>query len=381
MAVPVPGAEELYESAPCGLLLTASGGLLLRVNATACGWLGYAADELVGKRRLQDLLTAGGRIFFATHLQPLIRLQASVSEVKLEMRRRDGKPVPVIVNIAEQAAPGGPLWQVALFIAEDRHKYERELLAQRRRAEELSAQHLRDEQELSQARTQAESRAQFAEQLVGVVSHDIRNPLSVIHMSTTLLQKGVSGAQQEAVLARIGRSVGRVQHLVSDLLDFTEAKLGRGLRVQPRPVDLHAALAESVGELGIAFPDCVIRHEAAGPGDCEADPDRIAQAVGNLVANAVNHGVAGEPVTVRSEGEDALFRITVHNQGAVIPPALMQRLFEPMVRGADVRAQGVGLGLFIVREIVAAHGGSVRATSAPAAGTAFIIELPRSGPG
>src|SRR3954462_4130324 len=97
----LPAADQLYESAPCGLMLTASGGLLLRVNATACGWLQYSADELMGKHRLQDLLPAGGRIFFATPLQPLIRLQSSVSEVKLEMRRRDGRPFPVIVNMVE----------------------------------------------------------------------------------------------------------------------------------------------------------------------------------------------------------------------------------------------------------------------------------------
>ncbi|MCG2595667.1 HAMP domain-containing histidine kinase [Ramlibacter sp. XY19] len=373
----VPGAEELYESAPCGLLVAASGGLLLRANATACGWLGFPVDELVGKLRLQDLLTAGGRIFFATHLQPLIRLQSSVSEVKLEMRRRDGKPVPVIVNIAERTVEGMLMWQVALFIAEDRHKYERELMAQRRRAEELHAQHMKDEQELSQARAQAEVRAQFAEQLVGVVSHDIRNPLSVIHMSAAMLQKGVSAEQQATVVARIERSVGRVQHLVSDLLDFTEARLGRGLRVQPRPVDLHHALAESVGELGIAFPDRTIVHQPLGPGECRADPDRIAQAVGNLVANALNHGAQDQPVTVRSQGGEGSFRITVHNHGPAIPAAQMPLLFEPMVRGADVLAQGVGLGLFIVREIAAAHGGSVRATSSPEDGTAFIIELPR----
>jgi sigma-B regulation protein RsbU (phosphoserine phosphatase) len=167
-----------------------------------------------------------------------------------------------------------------------------------------------------------------------------------------------------------------VQHLISDLLDFTEAKLGRGLKVQPREADLHQALAECVSELGIAFPDRAVRHEAAGPGACRADPERIAQAVGNLVANAASHGAPQRPITVRSEGGGARFRITVHNEGPEIPAALMPRLFEPMVRGSDVRAQGVGLGLFIVHEIVAAHGGSVHATSSAADGTDFIIELP-----
>ena len=372
----LPGAEELYEAAPCGLLLCGPGGLLLRANRTACGWLQYPPDELVGKLRLQDLMSAGGRIFFATHLQPLLRLQGSVSEVKLEMRRRDGKPVPVIVNIVDRSAQGDALWHVALFVAEDRHKYERELLQQRRRAEELTAQHVKDEHELSLARAQAEDRAKFAEQLVGVVSHDIRNPLAVIDMSAVLLQKGVSGAQHATVVGRIQRAVQRVQHLVSDLLDFTEAKLGRGLKVQPQPVDLHQALAEAVAELGVAFPAQEIRHVAEGPGQCNADPERIAQAVGNLVANAASHGAPGEPITVRSQGGGARFRVSVHNHGPAIPPELMERLFEPMVRGHDVRAQGVGLGLFIVHEIVAAHGGSVQVTSSAADGTAFVIDLP-----
>jgi phosphoserine phosphatase RsbU/P len=300
-----------------------------------------------------------------------------VSEVKLEVRRKDGKTLPMILNIVERPWNGSSLWHVAAFIAEDRHKYERELVLQRKRAEDLAEQHARDQQEIAAARAQAEDRALFAEQLVGVVSHDIRNPLSVIHMSTVLLERGVTAEQQQSVIARVARAVTRVQHLIADLLDFTQARLGRGLSARPATVDLHQAVADAVSELGVAFPGIEIRHVQAGTDLCLADADRITQAVGNLVANAVNHGATGQPVTVRTESGDAGFRIAVHNQGRPIPPGLVPTLFEPMVRGESGSAsKGVGLGLYIVREIARSHGGSVQVHSSEAEGTTFTIELP-----
>jgi phosphoserine phosphatase RsbU/P len=375
---PTPGRDRLYETAPCGLMLARADGTVLDANATAARWLRRERNDLLGTR-LGNLLTSGGRIFWHTHLQPLLRMQGSVAEVKLELRCGDGATIPVMVNVSELAWEGTPLLHIALFVAEDRHRYERELLAQRRRAEELAAQHALDEHEIAAARAQAEDRAQFAEQLVAVVSHDIRNPLSVIQMSTVLLQHGASPQQQEAALTRVGRAVKRVQHLISDLLDFSQARLGSGISIRKAATDLHQAVADGVGELAIAFPNCKLRHERSGPGDCVADADRIVQAVGNLVANAANHGAPGEPITIRTAGDGTRFRIGVHNRGKPIAPEVLPRLFEPMVRGAQAGpAQGVGLGLFIVRAIATAHGGAVHATSTEADGTEFTIELPRS---
>ena len=374
---PMPGADALYEQAPCGLLLAGADGRLLSANATACRWLGYTREELVGLR-FQELLTTGGRIFWQTHLQPLLRLQASVAEVKLQLRRKEGEPIPVMVNIAEQSFDGGALLHVAIFLAEDRDKYERELLQQRRRAEALAAQVALDQQELAVAQAAAEDRALFAEQLVGMVSHDIRNPLSVIHMSAVLLERGASPAQQAQAVARVSRAVQRVQHLIADLLDFTQARLGGGLRVKKAECDLHEAIADSVSELSVAFPDRTLRHEHSGDGHCVADANRVVQAVGNLVANAVAHGDPGQPITVRSEGAGGRFRVRVHNRGPVIPAGLLPRLFEPMVRGAEAGAQGVGLGLglYIVREIARAHGGTVDVQSREQEGTTFVLEWP-----
>jgi sigma-B regulation protein RsbU (phosphoserine phosphatase) len=333
---------------------------------------------LLGKTRFPDLLSVGGRIFWQTHLHPLLRMQSSVAEVKLELRRGDGQLLPVIVNAAERAWQGQVLLHLAVFVAEDRHKYERELLLQRQRAEELAAQHASDQQALAAAQAQALDRATFAEQLVGMVSHDIRNPLSVIHMSAALLERGVGAEQQKAAVARISRAVQRVQHLIGDLLDFTQARVGGGLSLKKQPdVDLHQAVADAVAELAIAFPQCTLRHERAGSGTCSADADRIVQAVGNLVANAANHGDRNQPITVRTESAGRAFGVAVHNGGAPIPPEVLPGLFEPMVRGAAPgAAKGVGLGLYIVRAIARAHGGEVAVSSGAQEGTTFRIELP-----
>ena len=374
---PLPPAEQLYEAAPCGLLLAAADGRLLSANDTLCRWLQYERVDLLGSMRFQELLTMGGRIFWQTHLQPLLRIQASVAEVKLELRRKDGKAIPVMVNIAERPWQDGTLLHAAVFLAEDRHKYERELLLQRQRAEELASQHARDQQELAAAQAQAEDRALFAEQLVGMVSHDIRNPLSVIHMSAILLERGISGEQQAQAVARVSRAVRRVQHLIGDLLDFTQARLGGGLSMRKAECDLHQAIADSVSELGVAFPDRSLQHQAAGPGACVADADRITQAIGNLVANAASHGDPGTPITVRSEGASGRFRVSVHNGGRPIPAELLPGLFEPMVRGAGPGGpKGVGLGLYIVREIVRAHGGTVEVRSSAEGGTTFELDWP-----
>jgi len=375
---PLPALEALFDEAPCGHLVAAPAGGLLLVNATMSKWLLYDRRELLDDVKLQDLLTVGGRLFYHTHLAPLLRMQGSVAEVKLEMRRKDGHVLPMIMNASERVWNGQPIVQIAAFIAEDRHKYERELVLQRERAEALAAENARGQEELQAAHAESEERAVFAEKLVGMVSHDIRNPLSVIHMSTVLLERGGLTEPPRQVIGRVSRAVDRVRALIGDLLDFTQAKLGRGLNVQKQRVDLHAAIGAAVGDLGVAFPGHSIRHERHGDGACVADANRIVQAVGNLVGNAATHGAPGRPITVRTAGEGEHFRVAVHNEGRPIPPEMIPVLFQPMVRGAPEQAGdgGIGLGLFIVQEIVQRHGGSVKVESTEPAGTTFTMLIP-----
>lgn len=367
-----PETLAVLDQAACGLLQTDADGLLLRANRTFCDWVGYAAPELVGQRRIQDLLTTGGRIFHQTHWAPLLQMQGSVSEVKLEILHSDGRTIPMVMNAIRHEGDGGIVHELATYVARDRDKYERELVHARKRLEVLVA-------EATRLQESARDRALFAEQMMGIVSHDLRNPLSTIQMGVSLLTRGDITPNQLSVLGRISRAADRATRLIADLLDFTQARLGTGLAVSLRPIDLHAVISESLDELAQAFPGRKLQHEQQGEALCMVDADRLAQLVGNLVANAMAYGKPDAPVTVRSSVGPTSFTVEVHNEGPAIPAQLQADLFKPMARGASPASSGrsVGLGLFIVSEIAKAHGGQVCVESTPERGTKFSANFPR----
>jgi sigma-B regulation protein RsbU (phosphoserine phosphatase) len=374
----------LYEEAPCGLLSTSSQGLILRVNRTLCVWLGYAAQELVGQRRLLDLLSMGCKIFHQTHWLPLLQMQGSVAEVQLEMVHRDGRILPMLINAIERRADEAVEHELAIFVATDRRKYERELLDARKRAEALLLSERAAQEALAAARerlhAEVEQRALLAEQLVGIVSHDMRTPMSAITLGANLLAAAELAPGHARVLSRINAAASRVHRLIAELLDFTEARLGGGLRVQVVEIDLHALTRESIEELKLANPGRMIEHRCAGEDSAFGDPDRLAQVLTNLVSNALTYGDPLRPITVTSDVTPSEATLRVHNFGAPIPEDLLPDIFEPLRRGdqqVKLGSRSVGLGLYIVRQIAVAHGGHVRVSSAPDEGTAFTFTLPR----
>src|SRR4051794_38249532 len=133
---PLNSFEQAYEHAPCGLVTTRIDGTIVRVNSTFCSWCGFAATELVGRRRIQDLLTIGGRVFHQTHWAPLLLMQRSVAEVKLDIRHSAGHKVPMLINALRRGDGDAQYDDFAFVIVTDRDKYEQELLSTRLRAEE-----------------------------------------------------------------------------------------------------------------------------------------------------------------------------------------------------------------------------------------------------
>lgn len=220
--------------------------------------------------------------------------------------------------------------------------------------------------------------ARVADQLIGLVSHDLRNPLSTIEMGTQLLARGELGPRERRVLSHIVSANGRAQQLVADLLDLMLVRFGQGLAVAPTPVPLHTLVAECVASLSRTHEGASIEHDRLGEGICHADAGRLVQLIGNLVANAVAYGAPGKPVIVASIIEPDSFRVVVHNDGPAIAPERMHGLFEPAAnRRATPSGRSVGLGLFIVRQIALAHGGDVRARSDDS-GTTFTASFRRA---
>lgn len=376
-----PDADALFDDAPCGLLVTSADGTIRRVNGTFCRWTGRSAEQLVDHRRLSDLLTMGGRLFHQTHWAPLLQLQGSVAEVKLEVLHADGHTLPMLLNAVRHAHGETVYDEIAVVIVTDRDKYERELLLARRKAESALGRLSESEQALRHAQEQAAGRALFAEQMVGIVSHDLRNPLSSVLMSAHVLGMTDLSTNQIRALSRIVSASNRAQRLIADLLDFTQARLGQGLSVQLKPIALHQVVSAAADELASAFPGRTLNHECIGDGPCVADADRLAQLLGNLVSNAFTYGASDRPVTVTTEIGAATCTLRVHNEGHPIPEQTLAKLFEPMQRGPRAGAsRSIGLGLFIVREIALAHGGQVEARSTPEHGTTFTVTIPSAAP-
>jgi signal transduction histidine kinase len=227
--------------------------------------------------------------------------------------------------------------------------------------------------------------AAFRERYMGVLAHDLRSPLHAIEFSArTLLQQPDAPAVSLRVASRIQRAASRMTKMVSDLLDLTRAREGGGIAVTPAPADLAEIARVVLTELEAAHPGREIRLSVVGDGRADLDQARMAQVVSNLVGNALAYSPAGTPVEVRITGDADAVALAVHNLGAPIPAEGMATLFEPFRRAhaedsEEPAAQGLGLGLFIVREVVQAHGGSVSATSSLQAGTTFTVRLPRHG--
>jgi signal transduction histidine kinase len=234
------------------------------------------------------------------------------------------------------------------------------------------------EAELVTARRQAH----LQDHLMAVVGHDLRTPLQTVIMGTRLLQRADLASAHAATLARMQRSTERAAVLIRDLLDLGRVRQGLGLRIVRREANLAEICCAEVLELQQAYPGRALDAEAEGDGRGEWDPERLAQVVANLVGNAIVHGGARAHVVARVDGSGvAAVRLDVWNDGPVIPPARLARIFEPFDGTPDPGDPSPGIGLAIVREIVRAHGGAMSVRSSAGEGTAFEVVLPRRPPG
>jgi signal transduction histidine kinase len=218
------------------------------------------------------------------------------------------------------------------------------------------------------------------ELFAGVLAHDLRNPLSAILSAAQLIARHEGRNEQfDRSVERIIASGRRMTMMISQLLDFTRARSGGGIEVDPSPADLGELLRQAVEELEVAHADWRVAQTIRGSTRGTWDAARLLQAVSNVVANAGQHGVHGGSISVRVDATlPERVQIEVHNDGA-IPDHVLPQVFDPFGRTAQVRSHspGLGLGLFIVREIVRAHGGVVRVRSSPADGTTVTLEIPR----
>ena len=216
----------------------------------------------------------------------------------------------------------------------------------------------------------------FHEEMLGIVGHDLRNPLSALGLGLGLLSEQITDATSASVVARLERTAQRMTTIVSQLLDVTRARLGTGIPVERRAMWMRAMVDAVLEDLRVVHKQSEFSVEGT---DVEGvwDPDRLEQVVGNLASNAVQYGRAGTPVMIAIGSDGASAHLSVRNEvmDVPIPPALLETLFDPFKRGRSSDVRGLGLGLYIAHEIVRAHRGTISVESS-LAGTTFKVLLP-----
>jgi len=356
--------EDFLEHSLSGYVSTNPRGEIIRINSKLLEWLGYTNEELVGKR-ITNLLAMGSRMFYETHLSPLLKLQGFFEEVSAELLLKDGNKLRVLLNgYVRNDEEKKPLFiRLNIYRATERKIYEDNL----RLAIIDGEKTLKEERELATLR----------EQFIAVLGHDLRNPLGAIKSGTTLLSRSPALSDRDkSIIGMIKNSSLRMEELIANVLDFARVRLGGGLALDLKDVLIEPVLLHVVDELRITFPERTITLDFEVREMINCDADRISQLLSNLVANALTHGSIDQPVKVVARIELNNFELSVSNGGKPIPEEVLETLFEPFTREASSPSQqGLGLGLYIASQIARAHGGNLKATSS-ATETRFTFLMP-----
>ena len=330
---------DFVDTAAVGLHWVAEDGTILWANRADYEALGYSADEYIGHNirefhaeddAIADILR---RLAAGEHLQNY--------EARLKCKDGSVRDVQITSSVLFEETPQGKRFVHTRCYTQD--------VTERKR--------------LEQAR----------DRFVSILAHDLRNPLTSISVEVEHLLKfdDLAGKHRKG-LERIHRAASRISRTIVDLIDFAR-RLGRHIAIEPQAIDFAEVCRRIVDEMQVAA-SAQVELKVRGNVQGEWDPERLEQAVSNLVRNAVHHGEPPFEVVVQDAGTDVLLKVS--NCGPPIAQEALNSMFEPFSQMTST--DGLGLGLFIVSEIVSAHGGSIDVTSGPGASTVFVSRWPRS---
>lgn len=301
--------------------------------------------------------------------------ELSGAEVCAALRERfDLAELPIVVITG--LGDGETLFQGAAAGANDflRKPFsEQELTSRVATLAQVSSLH----RKLADARSTLRDEADFRDKFLGMLAHDLRQPLNTIFMAGQLL---AATAPVSSYLDMQLRAAGRMKRMIEELLDFTRNRPETGLQLVRHDVLLSDVVRNSVEEISLAHPGRSVRLHVDGRTNGNWDVDRLAQLCSNLISNALEHGSdAAVEVHVADDGGEVVLRVT--NQGPPLAAEQVEGLFAPFRRGPtrSSKRRGVGLGLYIASQIVSSHGGTISAHS-DAGGTHFVARLPREAP-
>jgi signal transduction histidine kinase len=356
--------DAALDRAPCGFLTFASDGTVVDVNATLLEMLRAKREDVIG-RPFESLLTVSSRIFYQTHLFPLLKLQSSVEELFLTMRTSDGGDVAVLASVSHHAENGAEIYDAALMRLRERRKWEDEVVRARRSAEEAN---------------------RATSGLLSMMSHDLRTPIGSISGYCDLLIMGVRGPLNDAQLTDVERMKKVAEYLlglIEDVLNFARLRSGQIIDLDLKTIDTETVLSQTEALIGPRMEQAGIeyRREGCTPDlGVVADPDRLQQILLNLITNAVKFTATGGRITISCRRSADQTLISVADTGRGIAADQLERIFEPFVQASGSAAdpaakKGFGLGLAISRGLARRMGGDLTVTSEQGVGSTFTLNL------
>jgi signal transduction histidine kinase/ActR/RegA family two-component response regulator len=369
--------EDLFEQAPCGYVIADVDSRIIRANATFSSLSGRDSDSLHGML-FPELLTVPGRIYWDTHVRPLLAMQGSVREIAFDLTVPEPrKALSVILNAVETVDPQSRTHRlrILIFDASGRRRYERELLLARRIADEaMETQRL--------AREQAERANRAKDDFLALVSHELRAPLSAILGWTQVLRRTGNDPQKlKQGLEVIERNTQLQVRLVEDLLDMSRMAAGK-LRLEVQSVPLAEVIEAALETSAPAAHARQIRVQKILDSTVQVsgDPGRLQQVFWNLLNNAVKFTPKDGFVRVLMQRVNSHIEVSVTDSGQGMSKDFIAHAFERFRQATTAGARetgGLGLGLSIVKYLVEMHGGSIEAHSeGEGRGSTFLIKLP-----
>jgi PAS domain S-box-containing protein len=360
--------DSLLDTAPCGFLSIRDDGSIHMVNRTLQEWLGYPLNELQGKH-MDTVLPAASRIFYQTHLFPLLKIQEHVEEVYFPLRRQDGRDIPMLVNAARREEDGDIAYDLVCMPMHQRDQYENEILRAKAAAEEAR-------------RAQDEAYADL-EAFAYSVSHDLRSPLATIRIFAEYLLKDYGDkfdARSLEAIRYIIESASEMSKMTEDILTYSRTSASD---LELEPVALEDVLSRAADQLRAEFSGGDLQLEILKPlPSVRGHPTLLAQVIINLLTNAAKFVAPGATPrikvwTERRPSTQPIVRLWIEDNGIGIAPGDRERIFRLFERGyVKNKYAGTGIGLAIVRRGIERMGGRVGLESSLGAGSRFWVELP-----
>jgi PAS domain S-box-containing protein len=389
--------DALIDQIPCGFMAFGDDGVIQRVNARLLEVLGYTREEVEG-RHVETLMNVGSRIFFQTHLFPLIAMKGNAEEIFLLLKSSRGEDIGFLLNAARHVRDGKAVNDCGLMRLRERRKFEDALVRAKKAAEaaqeELTEANERyaeqaielelQQEELERQRRIADDANQAKSKFLATMSHELRTPLNAIGGYVQLIEMGVHGPvtdDQRIALDRVRRSQLHLLRLINDVLNLARIEAGR-VEYDVRDVavaDVVATVMPMV-EPQMAAKGVSSRALLDGAGLVRADREKLEQIVLNLLTNAAKFTGEGGAVTVRVRNDCGIPGRTcldVEDTGIGIPAEMQAGIFEPFVQvDTDNRKEGSGLGLAISRDLARGMGADLVLKSEPGRGSVFTVILP-----